>query len=280
MINLSFTKMTGAGNDFVVIDNREHVIHDDLEKFARRVSDRRFGVGSDGLLLLEPSSHADFLMRYFNADGSIGAMCGNGGRCIAKFAHNLGIVPEEMKFEAVGFVYRASVRKDTVRLSMKNPTRIESMTLQIDGKDLKAFYVDTGAPHVVLFSDELGIPLDEVDVDSIGRMVRWHEKFQPYGTNVNVVQLLTDNRIYNRTFERGVEGETLACGTGSVATALVVAAKAGLTSPVDVQTKSGQMLVVDFKSSKGTFIDVVLQGDARVTFMGQLKYDDSEKALV
>ncbi len=275
--------MTGAGNDFVLIDNRERLLQHGVETFAQRVCDRKFGVGSDGLLLLEPSSQADFLMRYFNADGSTGSMCGNGGRCIANFAHSLGIVPEEMTFEAFGFIYRANVQNDSVRLRMRNPTSVQSITLQMDGKDLTAHLIDTGAPHAVLFSDELGVPLDQLDMDSIGRKIRWHQKFHPEGTNVNVVQLLANNRVYNRTFERGVECETFACGTGSVAAALVVATKMGLKPPVNVQTQSGKNLLVDFsppQAGQSAFTDVVLEGDAHITFAGQLHYDETQKVLV
>ncbi|MFQ5798339.1 MAG: diaminopimelate epimerase [Bacteroidota bacterium] len=282
MIQVPFRKMTGAGNDFVVIDNRERLLQHGVETVAQRVCDRKFGVGSDGLLLLEPSSRADFLMRYFNADGSTGSMCGNGGRCIAKFAHSLGIVPEELTFEAFGFVYRANVQNDTVRLRMRNPTSVQSITLHIDGKELTAHFIDTGAPHAVLFSDALGVPLDQLDMDNIGRKIRWHKNFHPEGTNVNVVKLLADNRVYNRTFERGVECETLSCGTGSVAAALVVATKMALKPPVIIQTQSGKELLVDFslpQTGQSAFTDVVLQGDAHITFVGQLHYDETEEVL-
>ena len=280
MIRIPFTKMTGAGNDFVVIDNRNMLIRGSVETFAQRVCDRKFGIGSDGLLLLEPSSKAEFLMRYVNADGSMGSMCGNGGRCIARFAHSLGIVPVEMTFEAVGFVYRATVQKDTVRLHMKDPTQVEALTLHLDTRDLDAYFLDTGSPNVVVFSEDLETPLELVDMDAIGHEIRWHERFQPEGTNVNIVQLLSDNSISNRTFERGVECETLACGTGSVAAAIVVALKKRLMAPITVQTQSGKSLRIDFNTTNRRFADVVLEGDARVTFVGELKYDEKQKALV
>lgn len=272
--------MTGAGNDFVVIDNRDMLIRDDVETFAQRVCNRKFGVGSDGLLLLERSTRADFLMRFFNPDGSSGMMCGNGGRCIAKFALELGVVGKEMTFEVVDFIYRATVLENSVRLRMKNPTHILSLPLQIDDKNPTAYFINTGAPHVVLFSNEFGIPLEQLDVEAVGRQVRWHRKFQPEGTNVNVVQVGEDNRLYNRTYERGVECETLACGTGSVATALVVAYKLGMPPPVYVQTQSGKVLVVDFRVTEKGFTDIILEGDACVTFVGQLQYDAAQKTLV
>lgn len=271
--------MVGAGNDFVVVDNRDMVVRENVAEFAQRVCDRKLGVGSDGLLLLEPSSKADFFMRYYNADGSSGGMCGNGGRCIAKFAHILGIVRETMTFEALGFVYRAHVQDDIVRLHMKNTSSIQSVTVRMGFNDISGYVINTGAPHVVLFADELGVPLEQADMNSIGSEIRWNKIFQPEGTNVNVVQLQRNSRVYNRTFERGVEGETLSCGTGCVAAAIVVAARRGLTPPIIVQTQSARTLVVDFSKTQNTFADVILEGDARVTFFGQLQYDETEKTI-
>ena len=274
MIRIPFTKMTGAGNDFVVIDNRKNVIHGDIEAFTLRVCDRRFGVGADGLLLLQPSKQADFQMRYLNADGSTGSMCGNGGRCIARFAHQLGIVTGEMQFEAAGHIYKAKLLNETVRLHMKDPTEIQPLTLSVEGEQWQGYWVDTGAPHVVVFTDEMGTPIQELDLGHWGPKLRRHERFAPAGTNVDFVQTLSNNSLRMRTFERGVEAETLACGTGAVAAALVSAAFKALVSPVVVTAQSGRRLVINFRGSQRKYSDVTLEGDAQTTFTGELNIDD------
>jgi len=274
-MKIEFTKMTGAGNDFVVIDNRNGYIQDG-PGFARIVCERHFGVGADGLLLLEKSEKADFRMMYYNADGSYGGMCGNGGRCIAQFAFIKGIAGVEQSFEALDSIYKAAVSVEVVELRMKDPSELRiGVMLPTSTGTILCNFIDTGAPHVVIIltNDAPGRPgLSSIDVVRIGREIREHEEFHPDGTNVNFVKREGVNRISIRTYERGVEAETLACGTGSVATA-VVAAELGLVkAPVEVQVKSQSVLMVEFeKDGAGRYGGVKLRGPAVAVFSGVIE---------
>jgi diaminopimelate epimerase len=275
---IPFAKMSGAGNDFVLVDNRRLALKDDLSRFARIVSERRTGVGADGVLILQESSKADFLMKYYNSDGSYGAFCGNGGRCVARYAFLNGISSKHVAFEALGYVYQAEVQETTVRLKMKEPKGEElGATLQYDGKFLRAHILDTGAPHVVVFLDENPVigstDLAMVDVAGLGREIRFSPRFGAQGTNVNFVVVNADGSLGLRTYERGVEGETLACGTGSVASALIASRVKGLHSPQKIIPKSKEPLIVEFLSSAKGFADVFLEGNADIVFKGELKYD-------
>jgi diaminopimelate epimerase len=278
VVSIPFTKMSGAGNDFVLVDNRRLVLKDDLPAFARVIAERRTGIGADGVLILEKSSKADFLMKYYNSDGSYGGFCGNGGRCVARYAFLSGISSKQVAFEALGYVYRAEVQDSAVRLKMKEPKGEElGIALRCDGKLLKAHILDTGAPHVVVFLDENpGIgstDLAMVDVAGLGREIRFSPRFGAEGTNVNFVVVNADGSLGVRTYERGVEGETLACGTGSVASALIASKVKGLHSPQRIIPKSKEPLVVEFLSSANGFADVFLEGNADILFKGELKYD-------
>ncbi|MEX2117133.1 MAG: diaminopimelate epimerase [Bacteroidota bacterium] len=271
-MKLSFTKMTGAGNDFVVMDNRDGRIRD-ASALARAVCERHFGIGADGLLLLENSDAADFRMMYYNADGSYGGMCGNGGRCIAHFAYANGIAGVEQTFEALDSVYRASVNGQIVELSMKQPSKIRTdIMLRTSAGAIGCNFVDTGSPHVVILlgEDAPGKPgLSSIDVVRVGREIRQHPEFAPEGTNVNFVKVTGANQLRIRTYERGVEEETLACGTGSVAAALVASELGLTTGPVTVQVKSDIKLRVDFqKDDAGVYNGVKLTGPAVSVFRG------------
>jgi diaminopimelate epimerase len=285
VMSIPFTKMSGAGNDFVLVDNRRLVLKDDLPAFARVVSERRPGVGADGVLILEESSRADFLMKYYNSDGSFGGFCGNGGRCVARYAFLNGISSKDVAFEALGYVYRAEVQGATVRLKMKQPRDEElEATLRYGGKSLRAHILDTGAPHVVIFLDEnpeIGATdLALVDVTGLGREIRYSSRFSAEGTNVNFVVVNNDGSLGVRTYERGVEGETLACGTGSVASALIASKVKGLHSPQKIIPRSKEPLVVEFLSSVNGFTDVFLEGNADIVFRGELKYDTVRHKLI
>ena len=276
--------MSGAGNDFIVIDNRRGNVVDP-SSFARVVCDRRRGVGADGLLLLENSKKSDFHMKYYNADGSYGGMCGNGGRCIARFAYIKKIVSsEDVKFEALGYVYRAHVINDHVRLAMKNTVEacLNEM-LPVDDLKIVAHYIDTGSPHCVIFLDQnkqLGGFLRNLDVNELGKKIRHHKSFSPNGTNVNFVERIDANTIRIRTYERGVEAETLACGTGSIASAIIANQTNGVFAPVTVLTQSGESLKVDFRSrNKSVYEEVSLYGSAHITFEGAIQYDPATHTL-
>ena len=229
-MRIEFTKMSGAGNDFVVIDNRSTRITDG-SAFARKICDRHRSVGGDGLLLLESSEKASYRMMYYNADGSYGGMCGNGGRCIAMFAYVNKIANSNHTFEALDYIYSASINNDNVSVCMKNPIALKlNQHLLIEKKKILYDSIDTGAPHIVIDIKEFGkkIQLEEFDVQRWGKILRWNKKFKLSGTNVNFINKVEDHIIQIRTFERGVEAETLACGTGSIASAIISYKKMGI----------------------------------------------------
>ena len=277
--------MSGAGNDFVVVDNRNGIVSDP-KTFACRVCDRRKGIGGDGLLLLEPSDKADFLMRYDNSDGSYGGMCGNGGRCISRYAYLKEIVNRtEIRFEALEHVYSASILQDGVKLKMKEPLDFRiGQVIALSRRPVRFHFVNSGSPHCVIFLDEnkgLAPALEETDVNSLGKEIRHHSYFFPEGTNVNFVEMKDANSVSIRTYERGVEAETLACGTGSVAVALILSQVKKLSSPVTVRVRSGELLNVGFdQTSDGGYRDVSLSGSAHVVFSGIVKYEFSSQSIV
>ncbi|MBI3587315.1 MAG: diaminopimelate epimerase [Ignavibacteriales bacterium] len=271
-MKIKFTKMSGAGNDFVVIDNRERVITDG-SALAKTICDRRWGVGADGLLLVEKSDKATYKMMYYNADGSYGGMCGNGGRCIAYFTVAAGIAPRDHSLEALDYLYKAHVNEAVVTLHMKDPKNLKlNFMLPVDSKKIKAHYVDTGAPHVVIPIENVNKrkpSLESLNVYKLGEKIRYHKKFLPAGTNVNFIELTAANQLKMRTYERGVESETLACGTGSVASAIMGNLLYHLEPPITIIARSGSLLTVDFKRSGKQFSDISLSGPAAITFTGE-----------
>jgi len=270
-MRVHFTKMSGAGNDFVVVDNRDRKIRHGA-RIARYLCDRRWGIGADGLLLLEKSRIADYRMMYYNADGSYGGMCGNGGRCIAWFAHRSKIAPARHTFEALDYLYDAEVKGKTVLLRMKSPKGLEiGKQVRLSSGKLRLASVNTGSPHVVVKVADIGRKksrMSTLDVIGMGREIRYHPAFRPAGTNVNFVEAVGANSIKIRTYERGVEDETLACGTGSIASALVSSVLWNLKSPITVIPKSGRKLQVLFEREGGHFGNVRLKGPAELVFKG------------
>jgi diaminopimelate epimerase len=281
---IEFTKMSGAGNDFVVLDNRQRLV-DDPPAFARKVCDRHFGVGADGVLLLEPSPVADFMMKYYNADGSYGGMCGNGGRCISRFAYLEHIVTKrDIRFEALDHLYDAAMLNNGVRLWMKTPTDFRlNERLEILGVKILFHFVDTGSPHCVVFLDEnmdLGTTLSDVKVDLFGGELRRSRYFSPEGTNVSFAEQKSSSLLAVRTYERGVEAETLACGTGSVATALLAHRVKNAITPVHILVRSGEELTVDFSQKNDeVYENVTLEGSAHISFKGVLNYNFSTQSI-
>lgn len=262
--------MSGAGNDFIVIDNRDSSIDFDIPRLAVALCSRRHGVGADGLLLVEPSAKAIFSMRYYNADGSFGGMCGNGGRCIARYAYAREIAPPLMKFEALDHVYSAEVMDTSVKLWMKTPSNFrKNLLVTSGGEKFFGHFIDTGSPHFVIESADL----ESTDVIRVGKAIRNHPIFTPEGCNVNFVSRQAHDILSIRTYERGVESETLACGTGSVASAIVYVLQHGLKSPVTLNVRSGEQLVVYFDFERGQFRNVILEGSAHMIFSGTLQYD-------
>lgn len=272
-MKLSFTKMSGAGNDFVVIDNRAGTVKD-AAALAKTVCDRRWGIGADGLLLLEPSDRVDYRMMYYNADGSYGGMCGNGGRCISQYAFEHGIAKDTHQFEALGHVYHSVVFPDQVILSMLDPRDIKmNIVLPIGSTKLKMHFVNTGSPHVVIPIRQLKNrfrTLSEIPVTAIGTKIRHHKLFRPEGTNVSFIENNGDNSINIRTYERGVEAETLACGTGSIASAIIASRLWEMNSPVQVMPASGVPLEVGFVVKNLEYSAITLRGPVKKTFTGEI----------
>ena len=272
-MTIQFTKMTGAGNDFVVIDNRSGRITKG-SALARKVCDRRWGIGADGLLLLEKSRRGAYRMMYYNADGSYGGMCGNGGRCIALYAVKKRIAPMNHSFEALNHIYQVSVASpEKVSLVMKDPFDLRvNFVLPLHGKRIKASYVNTGSPHVVIPVRALrarGSKIESIDVAGLGREIRYHKAFKPLGTNVNFVEVVSGKRLKIRTYERGVESETLACGTGSLASAIIASSLFKMKPPITILPKSRSPLIVDFDWEGDLPQNVTLQGPARIVFEGK-----------
>ena len=273
---IEFTKASGAGNDFVLIDNMDGRLQLDMGQLARALCSRRFGVGADGLLLLEQSPKADFFMRYHNADGSYGGMCGNGGRCVARYAYLRGIGQSTMTFVALDHLYNAVIIGDHVSLTMKDPIDYRSsIQVPLNGRTIEGSFINTGSPHFVLFEEDI----EGIDVDRLGHEIRKSALFSPEGTNVNFVRVVSPTMIEIRTYERGVECETLACGTGAVASAVVSAMEKQFSSPVKVRVRSGEELLVKFEQTDGDFRDVNLQGSAHFLFNGSLLYDSEQNSI-
>lgn len=264
---LSFAKMNGAGNDFVMVDNREGRLPLSQAAIAR-LCDRHRGVGGDGLLAVEPAQNgSDFRMRYYNADGGEAEMCGNGARCFARYAARLGGATERVTFETLAGVIVAKLLDGRVRLEMSQPKDLVlGAALQVAESPLTVHFVNTGVPHAVVVVDNLA----NVDVLKMGSALRWHEHFAPKGTNANFVQKLADGTLAIRTYERGVEGETLACGTGVVATALIHHRLTGAASPIQVRVQGGDLLEVGFEEKDGVFSNVTLTGPADFVFEGEI----------
>lgn len=263
-MGISFGKFSGSGNDFIIIDNREGVADflADPEKVSK-ICTRGLSVGADGLILIEKSNKADFKWRFYNGDGSYASMCGNGSRCAAKFAFMKGIAGANMAFETgAGIIEAAVMKSGEVKVLLTNPGPLErNINLSVGTSDLIVSFINTGVPHAVIFSEDV----QTRDVAGLGRQVRYHGYFAPEGTNVNFVEALDGDSIRVRTYERGVEAETLACGTGSVASSIAAIDSGFVKSPVKVITSGGKILTVYYENGKA-----YLQGEARLVFTGEL----------
>jgi diaminopimelate epimerase len=270
---LHFYKMNGAGNDFIVIDNRDLSIELEKETIAA-LCDRHRGIGADGLLAVEPAENgADFKFRYYNADGGEAEMCGNGARCFGRFTAHLGDeVPDRVTFETIAGTLAAEMVGENVRIAMSEPKDLKLDTgVAIPGLDAVIHSLNTGVPHAVAFIDDRG-RFENLDVLNHGRAIRRHEFFAPAGTNANFVHVHAPGHIAIRTYERGVEDETLACGTGMVACALIHHLLAGAPSPVKVDVAGGDTLEIGFeKSGDRSFSHVTLTGPADFVFEGEIE---------
>lgn len=266
---IPFWKMHGAGNDFIVVDDRERTfpVHDTA--WLQSIMARRTGVGSEGLLLIQPSDRADFRMRFYNPDGGEVDMCGNGARCIARRAFELGAAPSPMTFETGAGLVRAELIGDHVRLTMTAPRdwRLGG-EMTVNGQTYAYDFVNSGVPHVVVWVEDLAA----VDVARLGASIRHHPDFAPKGTNANFIQVTGPDSISVRTYERGVEAETLACGTGIVASGLLAGKTGRVTPPVRVKAASGDVLTVDYRLTPEGAENVTLTGPAVHVFEGVLSY--------
>jgi diaminopimelate epimerase len=268
MVVLRFTKMNGAGNDFLLIDNRIGNIRLDRSQIVQ-LCDRHRGVGADGVLLLErPDNRADFRMRYFNADGGEAEMCGNGARCFARFANKVAAAKEKISFETQAGVITAELKDDLVTLAMTEPTDLRlDLELGIADASKAVHFMNSGVPHVVI-----PVPnLDDVDVRREGAVIRYHKIFSHGGTNVNFIEKRGPRKIAIRTYERGVEDETLACGTGIVASALIFATVENCEGPITVLARGGDELQVGFERNRDQFRNVTLTGPAEFVFEGTIE---------
>jgi diaminopimelate epimerase len=270
METLPFVKMSGAGNDFVVIDNRS-MVHALTREQIARLCDRHFGIGADGLLAVEPADQpdADFRMRYYNADGGEAEMCGNGARCFARFVHPLRRAnAEQARFLTPAGLITAEYVGDEVRINMTPPTETKlHQRADFGWGEIEYHFMNTGVPHVVLFVPDA----QQAEVIAHGRAIRRSAIF-PRGTNVNFVQLAdSSGMLIVRTYERGVEDETLACGTGVVASALLTHLVHRLALPLCVKVRGGDVLTVDARSEGEAFRDVTLTGPATEVFSGEIR---------
>lgn len=267
---LHFTKMNGAGNDFVLIDNRDQQIKLSTEQVVR-MCHRQRGIGADGIMMLIPcaSGKADWAWDFYNSDGSKAEMCGNGARCFARYIQRVtGTTKEEITFEAIAGIIKARFYGERVTINLTTPQGLrlgEKVALKGGTADIHS--CNTGVPHAVLFVKDA----DQAMVQPVGAEIRYHQHFAPKGTNVNFVQLLGPNSIRVRTYERGVENETLACGTGVTASALITSRLHKFTSPVKIQVQGGDILEVSFDENDGEFSNVKLNGPADFVFEGKIQ---------
>jgi diaminopimelate epimerase len=269
---MKFTKAVATGNDFIVVegkslgaDGRGPGAAQYLSKLAKRWCDRKRAIGADGLLVLEDSERCDFKMRIFNSDGSEAEMCGNGSRCIALYAAVKKITGPAMTIETLAGDLDASVDGQIVKVRLTEPKEIKlDFCLMIGKCPYKVNFVNTGVPHAIHFVEDL----DKVDVKNIGSHIRNHGEFSPEGTNADFVKITGGGSIAIRTYERGVEDETLACGTGAVASAIIAAEREKMGSPVVVKTHSGEEIKVYFEMKDGKFENVYLEGKAQLVYEG------------
>lgn len=265
-MSFEFSKYSGCGNDFILIDNRNGIF-DPHPNLIQTLCARRTGIGADGIILLENSLHSDFRMRIYNSDGYEAEMCGNGIRCLMKFIQECGIHKNNCTIETFLRPLEVSLEKDLVSVQMGAPFDYRwNVHLAIDGNSYLVHHINTGVPHIVLFTDDF----ENFNLPQLGPKFRFHESFAPQGANMNIAQLSKEGFLLNRTFERGVEQETLACGTGCVAAALAANRILGLPSPIRVKTRSEEILEISFKmDNESQLSNLVMKGPANRIFSGK-----------
>ena len=280
---ISFSKMSGAGNDFVVFDS-ESFSHLNFDKNQIiKICDRHFGIGADGVITISGSANYDFVMKYFNADGSTGSLCGNGARCAILFAKENGMLKSNLtKFLSNDSEYSGEfISEKEIRFNLSDPKKIKlGFKVKAGNQLISANFIDTGSPHVVIFIEDILIDpinpkknyknINDVPVVELGREIRYLPEFSPGGANVNFLQI-EKSQLKIRTYERGVEAETLACGTGSVAAALVSNLVKKFSSPVSLITRGNDKLFVDFDVENNEFSKISLTGPAEFIFAGEIQ---------
>jgi diaminopimelate epimerase len=259
-MNVHFFKYQGTGNDFIIVDCRELNLSVFSSKVIKKLCDRRFGIGADGLMLFLFHPDLDFEMKYYNSDGNEGTMCGNGGRCIVSFAKMVGVIDHSATFMAIDGLHEATIDMDNiVRLKMQNVSEVE--------RNEPNFFLNTGSPHYVKFKDDI----DHLDVYKEGKKIRNNVRFKKEGTNVNFAHI-AHNEIYVRTYERGVEDETFSCGTGVVATAIAAGFQRGSDmSSYNINTLGGRLKVSFKKIDENNFENIWLEGSAEYVFKGEIE---------
>ena len=270
MKEIDFWKMSGSGNDFIVIDNRDGIVPEDkMSHFVERACRRRESVGADGVIFVENSDNYDFGWRFFNADGGEVEMCGNGGRCVARFAYLKGIAGKEMVFGTKVGPISAEVRDRVVKVLMPVPSGfVRDIPFELDYREDWKWvdFINTGVPHVVAAVEDLY----DHPVTAQGMAIRYHPQFAPAGTNANFIKVSGPDRLEIRTYERGVENETLACGTGAIASALVCSARGLVNPPVKVKTRGGEELTIHFSKEENSFDRVYLEGNTSIIYRARL----------
>ncbi len=269
MKNIFFTKMSGAGNDFILIDADDDPEFSLTKKAVPKLCDRHNGIGADGVILISSSEQYDFVMNYYNADGSTGSLCGNGARCAIKFALNTKRIKDKSaRFLSNNSEYSGEILEDgMIRFNLNPPYDLrKNIQLKAAGKEMKAHFINTGSPQVVIRVADI----DKIPVETIGKEIRYLAEFAPGGTNVNFVKI-ENEEIHIRTYERGVESETLACGTGSVAAAIICHQTDGIKMPVTILTRSKDKLFVNFNFRNDEFSNVSLTGPVSEVYKGQFQ---------
>ena len=259
-MQILFYKYQGTGNDFIIVDNRQAIISKNDTKLIRHYCDRKFGIGADGFILLENDNSADFKMVYFNADGNESSMCGNGGRCIVAFAKFLNLIGDSCSFTAIDGLHHATITKDIVKLQMQDVSGVQAYETHT--------FLNTGSPHHVQFEANI----DDFDIKKVGASIRYEAPYFEEGSNVNFVSKISASQFRVRTYERGVEDETLSCGTGVTAVAIAMHAS-GETDydSINLDTEGGP-LSVSFKKQKDKYTQVYLKGPAVQVFKGEMKW--------
>ena len=258
-MKIKFFKYQGAGNDFILIDDRKRTFPQNQETIEL-LCNRHFGIGSDGLILLQDDTNSDFRMVYFNSDGRESSMCGNGGRCIARFAHDLGLAENKVSFTAVDGFHEANIRKDAIRLKMVNVAKVEIFENHL--------FLNTGSPHHIEFIENVS----EINVKNYGRKIRYEAPYFEEGSNVSFVELTTNGSLKIRTYERGVEDETLACGTGITAAAIAAFESGKIKkNKIEVMAMGGNLLVEFERNHSGGYENIWLTGPAEKVFEGEIE---------